>query len=97
MRLKHRISRLEVRHRPPAVYPVYAVFAEGGGVHCVCMSDGSRLAGQDAMLAYRQLPRSIPLKAYVGFDPDICHTPLQEVEHSSADGAACAGTRRCGS
>jgi hypothetical protein len=72
MNLKHRISRLEVQHRPPADYPVYAVLAEGGRVERICMSDGSRLTGQDAVEKYRRLPRSFPLKAYVGFDPDTC-------------------------
>jgi len=40
------------------------------------MNDGSRRTGQDAIMTYCQLPRSVPLKAYVGFDPDIMWKPL---------------------
>jgi hypothetical protein len=75
MRLRHRISSLEVRHRTLAAYPIYAVFSKGGGVERIRLSDGSTRTGQDAIVTCRQLPRSVPLKVYVGFDPDIMWKP----------------------
>jgi hypothetical protein len=71
MNLRCRIGRLEARHRPSVVYPICALFSEDGEVMRFYLSDGSRLTGQEAIEMYRQLPRSVPLKAYIGFDPDI--------------------------
>jgi hypothetical protein len=70
--IHRRISRLEVRHRQPAVYPVYTAFAVDGGVESVHLSDGSRRTGDDAIITYRPMPRSFPLKIYIGFDPKTC-------------------------
>jgi hypothetical protein len=72
MKLQHRIARLEARHLPPAVYPIYALLGKDGEVERIRLSDGSTLTGQDAIVTYRQLPRSAPLKVYAGFDPDEC-------------------------
>jgi hypothetical protein len=71
MGMRNRLIRLEGRHRPLAAYPSYALFSADREEVRICFSDGSRLTGQDAITAYRQLPRSIPLKVYVDLDPDI--------------------------
>jgi hypothetical protein len=39
------------------------------------MNDGSTRTGQDAIMTCRRLPRSVPLKAYVGFDPENTFRP----------------------
>jgi hypothetical protein len=81
MRLRHRIGRLEVQRRPPAVYPTYAVFGEDGKVERIRLSDGSTLTGRDSIMTYRQLPRSAPLKAYiVGFDPEVAWMSPREAD-----------------
>jgi hypothetical protein len=80
MRLRHRIGRLESKTLPPAVYPIYAVFGEDGKVERIRLSDGSTLTGQDAIMTYRTLPRSAPLKVYVGFDPDVAWMSQREAD-----------------
>jgi hypothetical protein len=87
MKLRCRIGRLEARHRPLAVYPTYALFSEDGEVERVCLSDGSRLTGQEAIETYRRLPRSIPLKVYVGFDPDIVMQTCTRANHEPQEPA----------
>jgi hypothetical protein len=74
MKLKHRISRLEMQCPPPEVYPIHAVFSEGGRVERIFMSDGARLEGQAAVEIYHRLPRPFPLKVYL-FDPDVVWSP----------------------
>jgi len=75
MGVRHRIIRLEGRHRPLAAYPSYALFSADREVVRICLSDGSRLTGRDAITALHKMPRSVPLKVYVGFDPDILLQP----------------------
>jgi hypothetical protein len=80
MGMRRRISRLEVRRLPPPVNPIYAVFGEDGRVERIRMNDGSTRTGQDSILTCRQLPRSVPLKAYVGFDPEVAWMSPREAE-----------------
>jgi hypothetical protein len=75
MKVRHRTIRLEARLLRLAVYPIYAFFREDGEVERIRLSDASTRTGQDAIMAYPQLPRSVPLKAYLDFDPDITAQP----------------------
>jgi hypothetical protein len=87
MKLRCRICRLEARHRPSSIYPIYALFSEEHEVVRICLSDGSRLTGKDAITAYRQVPRSVPLKVYVGLDPDILLQPPTRPNHEPQEPA----------
>jgi hypothetical protein len=76
LHLRTRLSRLEARFGVPPVYPIAALFAADGVFLRLDMSDGSRLSGPDAALAYGELSRRFPLKVYVNFDPDwLIHPP----------------------
>jgi hypothetical protein len=76
MGLRRRVNCLEVRRLPFAAYPIYAVFGVDGRVEPIRLNEGSTRTGQDAILTYRKLPRSVPLKAYVrGFDPEVAWKP----------------------
>jgi hypothetical protein len=87
MGMRHRIIRLEGRHCPTAIYPRYVLFSSDREVVRICLSDGSSLTDQDAITALHQLPRSIPLKVYVGFDPDILLQPPKRVNHEPQEPA----------
>jgi hypothetical protein len=87
MKMRHRIVRLEDRHRPLAAHPSYALLSEDCEVVRICLSDGSRLTGKDAITAYRQVPRSVPLKVYVGLDPDILLQPPIRAIHEPQEPA----------
>jgi hypothetical protein len=67
-----RLRNLEARRLQPSIHPQWAVYKADHVLDHVLMTDGSRLTGQEALSRLNADQGNMPIKAYVGFDPNTC-------------------------
>jgi hypothetical protein len=67
MSIRVRLRRLETRIDAPKIYPVCAIYTKDHLLQRICLTDGSQLTGQQAVLRLGAGHPPFPVKTYIGF------------------------------